>query len=219
MALFDRLKSDNMDVWSDYTDHEFVRGLGSGQLPIESFRKYLVQDYLFLIEFARAYALGIYKSTSLTEMRQCLDSVKAILDVEMGLHIRLCESWGLSEAEIVATPEDPANLAYTRYVMDTAMRGDLLELKIALAPCAIGYGEIGATLAKQRGALDEANPYAVWIREYASPEYQELAENAAAEINRLGDLYLTEARYDKLSRIFREATRLEVNFWQMGLVI
>ncbi|SDQ98628.1 thiaminase II [Pseudovibrio sp. Tun.PSC04-5.I4] len=217
MSLFNSLKNDNLETWHSYTKHEFVQGLGNGKLPIASFKKYLVQDYLFLIEFARAYALGVYKSTDLTQMRKCLSSAKGILDTEMGLHIRLCESWGLSEADIVATPEDPANLAYTRYVLDTAMKGDMLDLKVALAPCAIGYGEIGAALALQEGALSAQNPYAEWIREYSSDEYQELAADAVKEIDELGALYATEARYVQLSRVFREATRLEANFWQMGL--
>ncbi|WP_109317258.1 thiaminase II [Pseudovibrio ascidiaceicola] len=217
MSLFNSLKNDNLETWHSYTKHEFVQGLGDGTLPIAAFKKYLVQDYLFLIEFARAYALGMYKSTDLVQMRKCLSSAKGILEVEMSLHIRLCESWGLSENEIVATPEEPANLAYTRYVLDTAMKGDILDLKVALAPCAIGYGEIGAELAKQDGALDTNNPYAEWIKEYSSDEYQELAADAVKEIDDLGVLYATDARYAKLSRIFREATRLEANFWQMGL--
>ncbi|KZL02312.1 MULTISPECIES: thiaminase II [unclassified Pseudovibrio] len=217
MSLFNSLKNDNLETWHSYTKHEFVQGLGDGTLPIAAFKKYLVQDYLFLIEFARAYALGMYKSTDLAQMRKCLSSANGILEVEIGLHIRLCESWGLSENEIVATPEEPANLAYTRYVLDTAMKGDMLDLKVALAPCAIGYGEIGAELATQDGAIDPSNPYAEWIKEYSSDEYQELAADAVKEINDLGALYATEARYAKLSRIFREATRLEANFWQMGL--
>ncbi len=47
--------------WLAYVDHEFVRGLADGSLPEPSFRHYLVQDYLFLIHFARAYALAAYK--------------------------------------------------------------------------------------------------------------------------------------------------------------
>ncbi len=219
MSLFNSLKNDNLATWQSYTNHKFVQGLGDGTLPIDAFKKYLVQDYLFLIEFARAYALGMYKANDLEQMRKCLSSAKGILEVEMGLHVRLCEAWGLSEAEIVATPEEPATLAYTRYVLDTAMKGDMLDLKVALAPCAIGYGEIGATLARKEGAIDPSNPYAEWIKEYSSEDYQSLAKDAVEEIDHLGELYATKARYTKLSSIFREATRLEANFWQMGLEI
>ena len=64
-SLFERLKADCAEDWHDYTHHEFVEGLGRGDLPLAAFQDYLVQDYLFLIQFARAYALSIYKSRSL----------------------------------------------------------------------------------------------------------------------------------------------------------
>ena len=87
MTLFERLKTHAAAQWADYTRHPFVDQLGKGDLPIECFKHYLVQDYLFLIQFARAYALGVYKSPTLADMRHSLEGVKAILDVELELHI------------------------------------------------------------------------------------------------------------------------------------
>ena len=54
MILFERLKKDNQAIWLAYTQHEFVKQLASGELPESCFRRYLSQDYLFLIHFARA---------------------------------------------------------------------------------------------------------------------------------------------------------------------
>jgi thiaminase/transcriptional activator TenA len=62
-------------------------------------------------------------------------------------------------------------LAYTRYVLDAGMRGDLLALKVALAPCVIGYAEIATRLASQPGAHVATNPYRAWIAEYAGAPY------------------------------------------------
>src|SRR5690606_13228010 len=95
MSLFERLKSVAADDWNAYVDHAFVRGLGDGSLPGAAFRNYLVQDYLFLIQFARAHALAAYKSRTLADMRAAREGLAAILD-EMGLHLRVCERWGLS---------------------------------------------------------------------------------------------------------------------------
>ena len=80
-GLFERLKADCAQEWSAYIDHPFVKGLGDGSLPLACFQDYLRQDYLFLIQFARAYALGIYKGRDLSEMRAALEGLKAILDV------------------------------------------------------------------------------------------------------------------------------------------
>lgn len=214
MNLFNSLKSDCINDWQFYTQHEFVRQLGEGTLPEAAFRKYLVQDYLFLIQFSRAYALSIYKSRSLKEMRQSLEGLKAILDVEMDLHVRICERWGISQSELEATAEANETIAYTRFVLDAGNAGDLLDLFVSLAPCMIGYGEIG--LALKDKATNE-NPYAEWINEYASDAYQEIANSTIAYINQLGEELSSNARYPRLRTLFASAARLEANFWQMGL--
>jgi thiaminase/transcriptional activator TenA len=107
-------------------------------------------------------------------------------------------------------------LAYTRYVLDAGMRGDLLALKVALAPCVIGYAEIATRLAARPEACAATNPYRVWIAEYAGVPYQEVAARAQAHLDRLADLYATPAREAELVAIFKEASRLETDFWQMA---
>src|SRR5262249_10563621 len=107
-------------------------------------------------------------------------------------------------------------LAYTRYVLDAGMRGDLLALKVALAPCVIGYAEIATRLAAHPRADVPGNPYRVWIAEYAGAAYQDVAAKAQAHLDRLAGRYATPAREAELVAIFREATRLEADFWEMG---
>jgi thiaminase/transcriptional activator TenA len=216
MSFFERLKTAASVEWRSYTEHPFTDALADGSLAEAAFRHYLAQDYLFLIEFARAYALAIYKSPGLADMREAAAGLSAILDVEMDLHVKLCAGWGLSPADLERTPPAAETLAYTRYVLDTGMRGDLLALKVALSPCVIGYAEIATRLATHPGANDATNPYRVWIAEYASAPYQHVAAQARAHLDRLADLYLTPAREAELIVIFREATRLEADFWQMG---
>jgi len=65
-------------------------------------------------------------------------------------------------------------------------------------------------------ALAETNPYRVWIAEYAGAPYQEVAAKARAHLDGLAALYVTPAREAELTAIFREATRLEADFWEMG---
>lgn len=216
-VLFERLKRDAAPAWSAYIDHEFVRGLGDGSLPKAAFQHYLVQDYLFLIEFARAYAIGVYKAPDLAEMRKAADGIGAILN-ETSLHLRLCASWGLSPDAVAATRQARATIAYTRFVQEAGLRGDMLDLVVALSPCVVGYAEIGAALAARgQGLADGSNPYATWIAEYAGEAYQALAFDSLAQIDRLAARSLTEARYPALLALFEEAVRLEADFWQMGL--
>jgi thiaminase/transcriptional activator TenA len=216
MPLFERLKAAASAEWRAYTEHPFTNGLADGSLKEAAFRHYLVQDYLFLIEFARAYALSVYKSPTLADMREGAAGLSAILDVEMNLHVTLCAGWGLSPADLEQAPSAVETLAYTRYVLDAGMRGDLLALEVALAPCVIGYAEIATRLAARPNAYAATNPYRAWIAEYAGPPYQDVAAKARAHLEDLADRYATPAREVELTAIFREATRLETGFWDMG---
>lgn len=216
MDVFDRLKAAAAADWQAYVDHDFVRRMGAGTLPEAAFRTYLVQDYLFLIQFARAYALATYKSRTLADMRSAQAGLSAILD-EMDLHVRLCGRWGLSPQDIEAAPEHQATVAYTRFVLDCGAAGDLLDLHVALAPCVIGYAEIGRNLSPQGIDALAGHPYREWIAEYAGEAYQGVAAAARRHLDDLAARAMTERRFDELAALFGKASRLEADFWQMGL--
>ena len=216
-CLFERLVMANADAWEAYTEHAFVEMMADGSLPIAAFRHYLVQDYLFLIQFARAHALAVYKARSLAEMRAAQKGVAAILDLEMDLHVRYCDGWGLTPDDLEAAEEDTPTVAYTRFVLDAGLRGDLLDLLVALAPCMIGYAVIGQRLAGLEGALAEDNPYAAWISEYAGDAYAAVAEDSVAQLDAVAGDEIGSRRFEELARLFGQACRLEAAFWQMGL--
>ena len=216
-SLMGRLCASATAEWHDYTHHAFVRGLGDGTLPDAAFRHYLAQDYLFLIQFARAYGLAVYKADTIEEMRAASTAIAGILDVEMSLHVSYCASWGLTEAAMVAVPEDPACMAYTRFVLERGMAGDLLDLHVALAPCVVGYGAVGQMLAADPATRRDGNPYLSWIEMYSSDDYHELASAAVDRLDRIAARRGGAARFDDLLQTFRSATRLESGFWEMGL--
>ena len=216
MDIFDRLKAAAAADWQSYVDHDFVRQMGAGTLPQEAFRTYLVQDYLFLIQFASAYALATYKSRALADIKVTQAGLSAILD-EMELHVRLCGRWGLSPDDIEAAPEHQATVAYTRFVLDCGAAGDLLDLHVALAPCVIGYAEIARNLAPNGIDALGDHPYREWIAEYAGDAYQGVAATARRHLDDLAARAMTERRFTELAALFVTASRLEADFWQMGL--
>ena len=216
-SLFADLRAACRDDWRGYVEHDFVRKLGAGTLPEAAFRRYLGQDYLFLIHFARAYGLAVYKSETLDDMREAAAGLASILDVEVGLHVKYCSEWGLSEAEMARLPEARETMAYTRYVLERGLAGDLLDLWVALAPCVIGYGEIGHRMMRDPTARRDGNRYGAWIEAYGGADYQRVAAAAGAQLDRLFARRGGPARMALLIDTFREATRLETNFWQMGL--
>ncbi|MCY1489853.1 Aminopyrimidine aminohydrolase [compost metagenome] len=216
MDIFDRLKAAAPADWNSYVDHAFVRQMSAGTLPQAAFQTYLVQDYLFLIQFARAWALAAYKSRTPADIRAAQAGLAAILD-ETDLHVRLCARWGLSQEDIESAPEHQATVAYTRFVLDCGAAGDLLELHVALAPCVIGYAEIGRNLTPDGVAALGDHPYREWIGEYAGEVYQGVAAAARKHLDELAARSMTERRFEELVAVFAKASRLEADFWQMGL--
>jgi thiaminase/transcriptional activator TenA len=216
-TLFHRLVAAAGATWPAYTRHDFVLRLARGDLPEAAFRRYLIQDYLFLLHFARAWGLAVYKSESLAEMRRAHSFVAATLDVEIGLHIEYCRGWGLGEAAMAAEPEALETIAYTRFVLDRGVAGDRLDLEVALAPCIVGYAEIAAERLADPATRRDGNPYADWLDMYAGAEYQSLARDAAAALDDAFARRGGEGRFPALAASFAGATRLEADFWQMGL--
>jgi thiaminase/transcriptional activator TenA len=215
-GLFGRLRAAASEEWSGYVHHPFVKQLATGVLPQPCFRRFLTQDYLFLIHFARAYALLAYKSTTIGEIRSAAKLLNAIVD-ELPVHVAYCTSWGLTEAMIEAEPEAPETMTYTRFVLDIGLSGDVLDLMVALIPCVAGYGEIGQILMSETTTVLDGNPYGDWLRNYESEHYLQSVQDSINALDDLGRLRGAEARFDQLLKIFRTATRLEADFWQMGL--
>ena len=216
-ALFQRLVGAAGATWSAYTRHDFVLQLADGSLPDAAFRRYLIQDYLFLLHFTRAWGLAIYKSATLAEMRRAQGLVAATLDVEIRLHVEYCRSWGIDPAAMAAAPEAMATVAYTRYVLDRGLAGDRLDLEVALAPCIVGYAEIAAERMAAPSTRRDGNPYKSWLEMYAGSDYQALAEEAKAALDEQFARRGGEGRFAALAETFTAATRLEADFWQIGL--
>ena len=204
----------NCPTWDDYIQHDFVKQLTAGTLAPDSFRLYLVQDYLYLIHYTRVMALSVYKSDTLAQMRVGQAGINAMLDMEIAMYLDFCRQWNIPLEQVENAPESAVTIAYSRYILDAAMSGSLAELYAAIAPCLMGYGEIGRCI-KDEGFIDN-NPYQPWIDVFSSDEFQVITAQNEAQINTLlADA--SPAQADKFHRLFNTAARMEVNFWQQAL--
>jgi len=217
--VFNLLKEKNLKNWLLYTKHDFVNLLSSDNLKEKYFLNYLIQDYLFLIQFSKAWSLAVLKSDTLEEMKIAANTVNDLINFEMELHIKLCGSYNISKNDLESANEENENIAYTRYVLELGYSGDFLDLLSALAPCVLGYGEIG----KNGKNLKIKTPmYKKWIDTYSSDEYQDVCKNVANLIDqafllRLGSDYVNTYKWNKVNKIFNKATLLEIDFWNMAL--
>ena len=204
----------NCPTWNDYTQHEFVKQLAAGTLAADSFRHYLVQDYLYLIHYTRVMALSVYKSDTLAQMRVGQAGINAMLDMEIGMYLDFCRDWNVPLEQVESASESAVTIAYSRYILDAAMTGSLAELYAAISPCLMGYGEIGKRI-KEQGFITD-NPYQPWINVFSSDEFQAITAQNEAQIDTLLAA-ASPAQADKFQRLFNTAARMEVNFWQQAL--
>ena len=217
--IFNHLKENHKKNWLLYTNHDFVNKLSNDTLKEEKFLHYLTQDYLFLIQFSKAWALAILKSDNLEEMKIAASTVNDLINFEMELHITLCANYGISKSDLENADEENANIAYTRYVLELGYSGDFLDLLSSLAPCILGYGEIGLN-------CQNSNPktlmYKKWIETYSSIEYQDVCKNVSGLIDkafllRLGANFENTYKWKKVNQIFNKSTLLEIDFWNMAI--
>ena len=156
---------------------------------------------------------------NLKEIKIAASTVNELSNFEMGFHISLFEKDGISKFDLENTEEENENIAYTRYVLELGYSGDFLDLLSALAPCVLGYGEIGLNL---QNSNPKISMYKKWIETYSSSEYQSVCLNVGKLIDksfklRLGENYTNTYKWNKASLIFKKATSLEVDFWNMAL--
>src|SRR5690625_6482389 len=90
-------------LWKAYLEHPFVKGIGEGDLEVEKFKHYLKQDYLYLIEYSRIFAIGAAKAKDLKSMTMFADLLHGTMNFEMDLHREYAEKFGISNEELEAT--------------------------------------------------------------------------------------------------------------------
>ena len=211
MGFSDELRSRGAHIWDREQNHSFVTGIGDGSLPLDNFRYYMRQDYVFLIDYCRAISLAVTKARSVEDMGWFARLIHETLNTEMALHVGFCEDFGISERELLATEPSPTTWAYTRHMMNTAHQGTVGEVAAVILPCAWGYCEIGQRLYAQ--GLPENQPlYAQWIKTYNSPEFEALAAWLREFIDRCA-IGAAQAELDAMERAFMLSSQYEYMFW------
>ena len=137
----------------------------------------MVQDALYLREFARALSLAAARAPEDDWIVMFNEHAAGALQVERSLHERFFKEFGLSPGEVAATPLAPTNLAYTSYLLAVAYGAPFHEALAALLPCYWIYWEVGKRL-ERAGSPDPL--YARWIATYASDEFGDVVRAVLA---------------------------------------
>ncbi len=192
--------------------HPFIRGLADGSLSRESFKFYVIQDALYLREFARALSIAAARAPRDEWIIMFNEHAAGALKVERVLHETFFKEFGLAPEQVAATPLAPTNLAYTTYLLAAAYGAPFHEAIAALLPCYWIYWEVGKEL-ERSGSPDAL--YERWIGTYASKEFGGLVSAVIEATNQTAERLRDEER-EAMRRRFIATSRYEWMFWEMG---
>lgn len=214
LSVSARLRQAAAPIWEECLRHPFVTGIGDGTLGVEKFQYFMLQDYLYLFDYARVFALGVVKARDPKLMRTFAENVNAILGGEMNIHRAYMERLGITEDQVFAVKPALDNTSYTHYMLAVAESGGPMEIVAAILACSWSYAEIGQALAKRPGAADHPF-YGEWVRGYASEDYAATNQALMALMDELAK-DVTGAQFDRLEEIFVNCSRYELGFWDMA---
>ena len=209
-----RLRQAADPIWEQCLHHPFVTGIGDGTLNVEKFRHFMLQDYLYLFDYARVFAVGVAKARDPELMRTFSGNVDAILNGEMNIHRAYMKRLGITEEQVFSVKPALDNTSYTHYMLAVAESGGPMEIVAAILACSWSYAEIGQALAKRPGAADHPF-YGEWVRGYASENYAATNQALMALMDELAK-DATGAQFDRLEEIFVNCSRYELGFWDMA---
>lgn len=213
-SFSDRLHERAKDIWRSNHTHPFVQAIGDGTLSEKKFAYYLKQDYIYLVDYSKLFALGAIKANNLDTMAKFAGILNETIQVEMNIHRSYCKEFGIDSKELETTEPTPITLAYTGYMLNAAHHGTLADLVACLLPCAWDYYEIGSILKAQNGPAIESNRYKKWILSYSSPEFAEAHIWLTKLLDELTE-GLPEKELLRLEKHFLMTSRYEYLFWEM----
>lgn len=211
MTFCEEVRLECADLWEASFEHPFVKGIANGDLPLDVFKFYVMQDAYYLTHFAKVQAIGAVKATDLATTRSFANHAEQTCSAEMALHESFMELLGVTEEDWKVFEPSPQAYAYVSH-MYRAAEGDLADVLAALLPCYWLYFEIGERL---KGATPDEEIYERWIGTYGSEWFGELVNEQIERMNRLAE-GLPDVRREELKKRFKRSSYYEWQFWNQA---
>lgn len=191
-------------------DLPFNRELSLGTLDPAPFRHYVVQDAIYLAEYARVLAqLAVLAPDADTILRFAKHAHGAI-SVERSLHASYFRLFDIDPAVAEATEPSPACLAYTDFLHASVHKHGFAVGVAAVLPCFRIYWDVGVAIAAQPFA---DNPYQAWIATYSDPSFGESVEGVEAVADRVF-LESGEPVRARMRKAYHRCAQYEWMFWE-----
>jgi thiaminase (transcriptional activator TenA) len=213
MSTFtNQLRKEAHGIWEANFEHPFVKGIANGDLSLESFRYYVLQDSYYLSHFARIQAIGASKAADLFTTSRMAAHSQGTYEAELGLHVKFIKQLGVTREDLDNFQPSPTAYGYTSHLYRVAATGSLGEIIAAILPCYWIYFEIGQLL---KGSIPGVPIYQEWIEAYGGEWFSELVNE---QISRLDALAQEASPIEKqrMKQHFIISSQYEFLFWDMA---
>jgi thiaminase/transcriptional activator TenA len=190
-------------------DMPFNAELAAGTLSHDRFRFYILQDALYLVDYARALAIAGARSHETEAVARFAKCAEGAIVVERALHEGYFAIYGLDKADVASSEPSPTCQAYTSFLLAAACTQAYEVLIAALLPCFTVYREVGLSVS---GRAAPANPFRAWIDAYADPAFGETVTAVSVIVDRAAGEASPAVRRGMLRACVR-STQLEWMFW------
>lgn len=213
MSFMEGILKRNVPVWDKCIATMFVQDMKEGKLAIEDFKEYIVQDSIYLKNYARVYGKAIYHAETLREIQLYYSILNFVTDTESVVRLNYLRQFGMTDDDIEFIDPLPENQNYIDFLFETAERGNGCEILMAVLPCMLSYSYIFRKLADEPES--RKSQYWDFIHDYADDQYAESCKEWCGFADRkCGSL--SEADLKNLGNIFEKAGYLELDFWNMA---
>ncbi len=202
-----------LPIWNACKESRFIREMKSGSLPMEKFKFYMIQDSIYLKNYARIYGLAIFQATCLKDIQFYYSILCFVTESESALRLNYLKQFGMNDDDIEHISPARENQQYIDFMLDIAKQGDNRKILMALLPCMLSYTYIFHSIADE--ADTQQSPYWDFIQDYSDEgilkEYKAWCDYA--------DACFADCDNDEkaeLQLIFKKASLLELNFWEMA---
>lgn len=210
--IFEKMQQETYDLLQKIHHHDFNVELAKGTLHQDNFIFYLIQDALYLNDYARALSIVAARLPNNNHMHEftqfALDAIKS----ERELHINYLNKFNKNRQNFLnldLAEKSPACFMYTNYLLKNASLASIEQAAASLLPCFFIYNEVGK---KMQSYLYSDHPYYDWIALYSHTDFEQSVITAINIINQLAD-NASPATHKDMIQAFYKATQLEWLFW------
>lgn len=203
----------SIDIWNKCVETPFVQGLKTGELPHEKFKRYMIQDSIYLKHYARVFGRAIYNSTVLRDIQLYCSLMSFVADSESIIRLNYLKRFNISDDDIELLHPLPENKNYIDFMLEAAEGEDICKMLMAISPCMLSYSYIARKIASE--PIAKTSQYWDFIQDYANDNFYENCKRLEGFSDDKCNS-LTNSKKEELKTIFEKASLLELDFWRMS---